>query len=89
MENLRVLCLDQVKIHKHGFVGDIKEDWLDPKTEPFSNFCKRAEKEGLNYNFENECLTVWRTKIDYESNWQYRLFWHDYPILKIGELEIK
>ena len=54
MENLKVLCLDQIKTDKHGNLENLKEDFLDPQSEPFSNLCKRAEKEGLNYKFENE-----------------------------------
>ena len=88
MENLKVLCLDQIKTDKHGNLENLKEDFLDPQSEPFSNLCKRAEKEGLNYKFENEILTVWKTKTPYESNWKYELFWHDYPTVNTNVIEI-
>ena len=88
MEKIKLLCLDQVKIDKHDCIELLKEDWVDPKSEPFSTLCKRAEKEGLNYSFENEVLKVWKTKIPYESNWHYQLFYYNYPIVKINEFEI-
>lgn len=89
-QTIKMLCFDQYKKDKHGALDlNIREDFVDPKSEPFSNLCKRAEKEGLNYFFEDGILLVYKDKIQYEENWEYRLFWHEYPIVNVNEIQIK
>jgi len=91
MENkLKVLCLDIIVLGRHDNVESIHEEFVDPKSEPFSTLCKRAEMEGVFYDFKDDVLHIGDATINTgKKRNQYNLFWYDWPYQDINKLEIK
>ena len=65
---MKILTLEKSKKFGNHFVLD-NEYFIDPKLMPFSELSKKAELENLDYNFEDEILTVFFPK------YIYKLFW--------------